>query len=78
VRAVKASKVIIHAKAQIACAQPIVDTSDCVGAAAEVHVEIFNFRGPVRCKADFHAKAAGPTDKRFAFVDAKRLALRSP
>lgn len=73
----KVSKVIIHAKAQIACLQPIVDTSDRVGAAAEVHVEIFNFRGPIGCKADFHTKATGPTDKCFAFVEAKKLAFKS-
>src|SRR5262249_23302697 len=63
-----ASEVIVQPKSQVAGLQTIVDPGDRIGTAAEIHIEIFNFRRPVRRKAILQAETTGPTDESFAFV----------
>src|SRR6185437_4528481 len=74
-RAVELSEVVVHPESQVTCLQPVIDAGDRVRAAAEVHVEILDFRRPVRRKADFHTGAAGPPHECLVLLHAEEFAL---
>src|SRR6185437_14027807 len=73
--AIEISEVVVHAESQITCLQSVVAAGYRVGAAAKIHVEVLDFRRPIRREADLHAGTAGPADDCLVFFHAEELSL---
>src|SRR6185312_2526908 len=67
----RASEVVVHAEAQVARAQAVVVAGQRERAAAEICIEIFDARRPVRRKADFHAGAQRPAEQSVRLSDSE-------
>src|SRR5665647_3345388 len=68
-------EVVIDAQAQHVGFVAVGHAGDRISAVAQVHVEVFRLRRPVRRDADLHAQTADPADMGLVLVEAVELAF---